>query len=297
MGLFDGLEKLGLRAKKVENLYGETKKAPDQQAAETAAGAPAVKVPEKEFLIWKSVKCPLCDQTFRTMAPRSGKVRRLAPDEDLRPRSDGVDTLKYNAQVCPRCGYAALNLSIYWGHETSGQRRLIMEQVCEDFDPEPIEDAFDEEETESWSYDLAVMLHRLSLYVATVKKAKTSEVAYNCLVLSWLLRGQAEEEEGQEEPDQEKIAQIREEEKTYYEQAFEGLQKAMTSESFPICGMDATTYDFLVATMAKRLGQYDTASKIVGQILTNQQVNPRIKDKARDLKDAILAAKKAAGAQ
>ena len=93
-------------------------------------------------------------------------------------------------------------------------------------------------------------------------------------------------DEGMTEGSQE-ILQCRKEEKYYYEQAFEGLLKAMEQETYPICGMDSYTLDILLAEMAFKLERYDVASKLVGGLLTSS-ANRGIKDKALDLKNDII---------
>ena len=63
-----------------------------------------------------------------------------------------------------------------------------------------------------------------------------------------------------------------------------------------MCGMDETTVNFLVAALAIAVGRYEVASKLIASILTSPSANARMKDKARDMKDQLLAElKKAKG--
>ena len=64
---------------------------------------------------------------------------------------------------------------------------------------------------------------------------------------------------------------------------------AEAAESFPICGMDDTTLEYLIANLAFGLGKYDIASKLISEILIRPYANSRMKEKTRELKDAILA--------
>jgi len=64
---------------------------------------------------------------------------------------------------------------------------------------------------------------------------------------------------------------------------------AMASESFPMCGMDEVTMDYLIAVLAMKFGQYDVSSKLIGSILVSANANARMKDKARELKEMIIA--------
>ena len=88
---------------------------------------------EAEYLFDKNVECPLCDSTFRTRVVKTGRVRRLESDFDLRPRHPDVDTIKYDVVSCPYCGYTALNR--FFTDLTRGQKMLIREGVCSKFHP------------------------------------------------------------------------------------------------------------------------------------------------------------------
>ena len=61
-------------------------------------------IPEEEFLLAKTVRCKVCDQVFKTKVVKNGRVKRLEPDQDLRPRFQYIDTLKYDVTSCPNCG-------------------------------------------------------------------------------------------------------------------------------------------------------------------------------------------------
>ena len=55
-----------------------------------------------------------------------------------------------------------------------------------------------------------------------------------------------------------------------------------------MCGMDEPTVDYLIAVMAMRFEQYDVSSRLIAGILQSA-ANPRTKDKARDLKEMVMA--------
>lgn len=183
MNLFAGLEKFGIKATDSTDLYADEKVAEKKtkEKVETAVAQPK----EEDFLLDKTVRCPVCDKEFKTKMVKAGKVKRLEPDADLRPRQQYVDSLKYDVASCPNCGYTSLNR--YFEHITMGQIKLIKEQISRNFHPQaPSNDA-------TWDYDKAIEMHKLSLFNSMVKKARTSEKAYNCLILAWLLRTKAEE--------------------------------------------------------------------------------------------------------
>ena len=103
------------------------------------------------------------------------------------------------------------------------------------------------------------------------------------------MRGYAEYQKEQKIATEQTLAELATKEEEYILNAYNGFVEARQSEGFPMCGMDEVTVDYLVAVLATRLKKYDVASKMVGTILTNTKANNRMKDKARDLKDQILA--------
>lgn len=66
--------------------------------------------------------------------------------------------------------------------------------------------------------------------------------------------------------------------------------KAVATEMFPMCGMDQSTVDYLLACMAFHFKQYDVASKCLANVITSASANRKIKDKALDMKEEVVAA-------
>ena len=291
MGLLDGLEVFGMKTDNVgDDLFSE-KKPEVRQVKEEHHEQNAPK--EEDFLLTRHITCPICDHKFTTLAMKTGRARRLESDPDLRPRNIGIDPLKYNVICCPICGYAALNMNQWFEALIGFQKNLIKEQVSKNFQSASVSEAFG---VKTWDYEISIALHKLSLFNAVVKKAKTSEKAYNCLVLAWLYRGYAEEMEETEDSKAmyaREIRECRKMEKEYYKEAYDGLTQAMATERPPVCGMDEQTLNYLLAVMARSFGQLDVSSKLVAKILVSQTAGSKIKDKARDLKEAIIQQLKA----
>lgn len=55
-----------------------------------------------------------------------------------------------------------------------------------------------------------------------------------------------------------------------------------------MCGMDEPTVDYLIAVTAMRFEQYDVSSRLIAGIIQSA-ANPRMKDKARELKEMVMA--------
>ena len=107
--------------------------------------------------------------------------------------------------------------------------------------------------------------------------------------MSWLYRGLLENlvADG-ESPDSEELVNAQKSESYYYEQALDGMTRAVETEHFPIYGMNQDTVDLLLAQMNFRLEHLDVASKLIARVLMSKSASRHIKDKALDLKNEII---------
>ena len=279
-GILSGLEAFGLgKLSKMEVYEKEEEKEKKGAEADTAHHT----VSEVELIFDKSYTCPVCDKMFKAKNVKAGKVKLNSMDSDLRPKYQSMDSLKYDAVVCPNCGYAALNR--FFNYMTSVQAKLIKENISASFRGLP-------QEGEVYSYDDAIARHKLALVNTIVKRSKLSEKAYTCLKTAWLLRGKCETLPA-ETPDYMNVKKaLQEEELEFLKNAYEGFQEAFSKEMFPMCGMDENTCTYLVGELARRLGHYEEASRWISRVLTARDANERIKAKAREAKELIAAALK-----
>lgn len=282
--LLGGLEKYGFDEDALRNAFNTTMK----QKGEIRIDKEEIVIStlEEDFLLLKSVVCPICDNVFSTMVVKSGKARRIEPDFDLRPRFEGIDVNKYEVTSCRKCGYTALNKE--FSHLTPGQMKMIEEGVCKNYKivNEVISD-------HAMDYDTAIERYKLALYTSIIKRAHVSEKAYECLKIAWLYRGKIEWliREANNEDILQLTANIefcKKEELKFYSRAYDGLIEARATESFPICGMDANTYELLIAAIAYNLDRLDEASNLVTGILQSRTSNKGIKNRALKLKEMIL---------
>jgi len=273
-GLLSGLDKFGLEGLEGAILFPEAKK---KRIAESPTAKPVVK--EADLIFDKGYECPACGSEFRAKTVKMGKAKLAEVEMDLRPRYQNVDPLKYDAVVCPECGYAALTR--FFNSLTPVQVRLIKEEITARFK------AVSKAE-EIYTYEKAIENHKLALVNAMVKKAKSSEKAYICLKLAWIIRGKKEHLPTYVDNYDAIIKESEEEENKFVKNAFEGFRRAIEMESFPMCGMDEHTTIYLVAVLAMNTGNYDIASKLVSSVLTDRTASRRIKDKACELKEALI---------
>ncbi len=280
MGLLDGLSSLGLGKLEGADIYEEEKKPAPKPVEKPKEEAP---FDENDVLFDKSAECPVCGESFSFRAVRTGKARLLGQDQDLRPRYDKFEPAKYDVVVCPYCGYATLQR--YFTSLPTAQVKLLREGIggkVHGIANNPI-----------LSFDDAIQRYQLALASSIVKRAKDSEKAYVCLKMAWIIRAKKETLPA-DTPDS-VIAQLDSDENEALRTAFEGFVSARQKESFPIAGMDEITIDYLLAVLSARFGKFDVAQKMIASILMSKTANNRIKDRARDLKDQVLADMKSKG--
>lgn len=284
MGILSGLGSFGLSGLESAEIFGEEKKKEEGKAATAAAAAP--EITEAELIFDKGYKCPVCDKDFKNKTVKIGKVKLKGTDSDLRPKYEIVDTIKYDVVLCPHCGYAAL--SRFFQYITGPQAKLIKQHISATFTNKP--DAGD-----VTTYDEAIEKYKLALANAIVKRGKSSERAYICLKMAWTVRGKKEALDKNDPNYEAKLKQCKDEENELLQNALDGFLAARQSESFPMCGMDESTVDYLIAVESIHFGQTDVAAKLIAGILSSPVANKRMKDKARDLKEVIVAQLKKKG--
>ena len=278
MGIFSGLKDLGLGDLENSDLFAEEEKA-EEKAAEPAQPE------ETDYIYDKSFTCPVCDGQFTSRVMKTGKAKLVSMDLDLRPRYVGIDATKYDVELCPHCKYAALTR--YFTALTAGQIHLIKEQISTKVKLQSHSEDY-------YTYEEAMERYKIALVCAMVKKAKNSEKAYICLKSAWLLRGYAEELENKRQLLPQQREELAAQEREYLQNAFKGFVEAQKSERYPMCGMDEYTMDYLTAAFAYEVGELDTSSQYVSRLLASM-ANNRVKDKARDLKELIVAKKRETG--
>lgn len=277
MGLLSGLESLGFRTKDM-NIYEKQEEKSEEKKPVDTTEKPIV-YNEADYLFAKSYKCPICDKSFKSLTVRSGKLRMVSKEDDLRPIYKELDPIKYEPVVCENCGYASL--SRYFDTIMPLQAKRLRAEVKSSFL------GFDDDETDIYSYDTAILRYKVVLYCDVVGNVKNSRKAYTCLKMAWVIRGKLENEGAsltEEERDK-----LQADELECIQNAYDGYRLAFSSETFPMSGMDEMTLSYLVAELAFRLGNYREALQLLSRIIGNNNVSSRIKDKAIELKERIRA--------
>ena len=258
-GLFD-FGSIGLSDLDEEDIF-EDKKQKEKEKLEPPK--------EEDFLLDKEVECPVCGNKSNQKILKTGKVKLISTDRDLRPKYSILDSGKYEVYQCGVCGYAALAKS--FSHISAKQTEMIREGFCTRVKLRSFVQGA------TYSYEEALERYKLALVNAIVI----------CLKTAGLLRGYAEFKK--EQGDTGLLAEIEKAEQDYLGEAYRGFSKAVTVESFPICGMDESTIDYLLAALAFETGNLEASSRLVYKIVQNKNAGSRVKERAINLKDEILA--------
>lgn len=280
MGLFSGMDKFGLKDIKEDAIFSdqEKKKAEEKKKEEIKK-----KETEADFLIDRTYSCPVCEEEFKSRTVKSRSVRLIGSDPDLRPKYQQLDCLKYDVVVCPHCGYASLART--FKNIYDAQKKLVLANITQGFhyrEPDGV-----------YSYDDAIERYQIAFANAMAIKQIDSEKAYLCLRMGWTIRGKRESLSQDDPFYDEQVKKCTEDENEALSLAMDGFAAARIREQAPYAGMDQSTLDYLIATLSVRFGKNDVAAKLLASLLSSMTTNPRIKERARDLKEAIMAGKKA----
>ncbi len=240
---------------------------------------------EKDLLLDKRFQCPICEKTFTSKVIKSGRTRLEGTDFDLKPLYGGIESGKYDVLSCPYCSYTAL--SRYFSGILAIHKKSIRENITGNVKMTP-------EPADFYDFDYALERYRVAIACNMAKNAKPSEKAYTYLKTGWVMRGYRKSLEDDPE-NTEKVNILQEQEDIFLKYAYDGFVEAIAKEDFPIAGMDEPTLDYMVAQLAFHFGDMDTAAKLTASVITSFSAGARLKDKARDLKDQILEARKKAG--
>lgn len=270
MGLFSELQSLGIDEN--PEIYLNNEKVTDE---------PEKKVRcyplEWEKLFEKTMECPCCGIDFPALTVRAGKLQPISYDMDLRPVYENFDPLKYEAVMCPICGYSALAGS--FDEMIPVRIRKISDTISQKF-------VGLEHFGMYYTYDDAILRYKMALLCDVIGYAMNSQRAYTCLKLSWVVRGKLEYEKKQLTP--RRIKELEADEYDCIYNAFEGFELAYTSENFPMFGMDKLTVTYLLAVLGYKLKKYEESAKYIYKIFGANNVPPKLREMTRALKTKVI---------
>ena len=281
-----------------DDIYGDNKARDNAESDARAAAAKAEaeaalkeaeerkkkEAEEPSYLLARSYTCPVCDKPFKSLAVKANRARVVSHDIDLRPVYEPVDSIKYIVISCPFCGYSARER--IFPNITTNQKKMVREKISANFRPEPVM-----EDKKVYSYEEALGRFQMAFATAMATVAKSSEKAYLCLYMSWLVRGQRKNLSETDVTNITKIDEFRETEKELRKKALEGFIYARQTEDYPMCGMDQYTVDYIIAALYYKTREFEKSMKLLPEIIVSSSASRGVKEKARLLKEKILAIK------
>jgi len=220
---------------------------------------------EEEILAYlypKEFSCPVCDRNFMDFILKKSKLRKVTTDTDFRAIYKDIDANHYEILQCSHCGYASL--SSYFEKITDRQCKMIKEKVSPGYKPH--------EFPMPLTIQSVMERYKQALMCADAIEAKASHKAFLNLKLAWVLRGAGINKDV---------------ELKYLRIAFDSLKEAFGSERFPLGAMDEPTAKYVIADLARRLGEMSEAMRWIGDVVVARGIPGAIKERAQLLKDMI----------
>jgi len=268
--IFEGLEGLGLDHIEEDALFEQGNKIEDTELMRKQQEEVI-----RDILFDGKAECPVCDMRFTTRKVKSGKLKLVKSDTDLRPIYDKLDPLLYDVTVCPTCGYASLAKTFKYVKEALVP--VFKDKVSTKYQSKKYPDIY--------NYDIAIEQYKLALYDGLLLNISNCEKAYLCLKLAWLYRGK-QENDGDLEPNT--VTESSENEMAFLEQAYLGFKMAIDKEPFPQLGIDSLTVHYLIGELARRLGYLDEAFEVMRKLSISNRITHRLKMRVTTVKELIV---------
>ena len=213
------------------------------------------------YLYSKKYTCPVCMAEFEELTVRRSKLRQVSMDTDFRTIYRAIDPNLYEVIFCNTCGYAAL--LNYFDRITPKQQDWIKEKITPNHKYTEFSAPFTPAD--------GLTRYKRAIACAQAINAKTSQKAILCLKMAWICRDIKDEKN----------------EQALLRMTYNGLKEAFTSENFPIGNMDEPTVKYMIAELARRLGEYEEALRMIGDVIVTKGVPHGLKERAQNLKELI----------
>lgn len=264
--LFSGLDAFGMEEIDTKDLFADTMGEPIEGMSQIE------EIDIAELLYDRPVRCPVCNTVFNARTVKQGVTKMEGTQVNLRPIYKTVDLICYDVVHCEVCGYTALNRN--FKKLSDRQVKQVKEKISMKF--------IGKKYPEVYSYDIALERYKMALYTDMVIARKEVDKAYLCLKITWLLESLIYQTKSEEEKEG-----LRQAYQIYVDNAYKGFSKNYSHVTFPIFGMNQSTYQYLLGSLAYAAKDLKNTSYWLGKIMLSPISSARIKDKARDLKAKI----------
>ncbi|WDV47054.1 DUF2225 domain-containing protein [Clostridiaceae bacterium M8S5] len=205
----------------------------------------------------KSIKCPVCQNEFKTTKVKASRTRVLKSDTDFMIYYKSENPLLYDVIVCQKCGYAALESK--YNYFPKAKKNIMQDFITSKWNKRDY--------TGERTVDEALLCYKLALYCGQTLKFKKFELGGLCMRIAWIHR----------------LKEQRDEEIRFIKLARDLYEDAYSNENIPYDKMDENTLTYLMGELNKRLGDYRESinwfSKTIGG---TTKPSPRIEKLTRE---------------
>ncbi len=219
----------------------------------------------KAHYVIRDLTCPNCSKSFKMPAPRYNRIRLKDTFENLRAEYEGTEPVFYEVVFCPHCGYSRLKGNFEKLNDK--HKKAFKMEIGGKYRQRPNDIAI--------SGQQAVDRFKFGLVTAKAMSLPASEFAVLNYKLSWINQVLGD-----------KVGYIQNVSNSY-----KWFEKALAEENFPVQSIDEDTVEYLMSVFSKDVGDYATALKHLGVVLTSPTASDRLKTRARDLKVDITKLK------
>ena len=208
----------------------------------------------------KEIVCPICDNKFKTKVVKVNSPRITSKDSDLFIRYSVANPYLYDVWLCNACGYAAMKADFF--KTKSFHKDLILNNITKKWSPRTYPDELTPAN--------AIERYKLALLSAMAMDKPNGTKGMILLKLSWMYRLL-------EDP----MEQI------FLKQALNSLTDAYSLENFPIYGMQRDLLSYIIGDLNRRCNNNEDALKWYSKVITTVGASQKVKELARNGKDAI----------
>lgn len=209
----------------------------------------------------KETTCPLCQYTFDSTRVATTRLKLLKTDTDLRPYYNGIDTIPYEITTCESCGYSTYYNEFKLKVDDKDATKLN-EILTKSFKSKKF--------PEKLSNKDGIEKYKLAILVANSRETEKSVLSNLYMKLGWLFRN----EDG-----------CQKFEDACIKNSYNLGKEAFKIESFPVMGINKSTFSYLLGDMARRLSLYDEATRWLKNSKSLQESSITLKSRA----DEVLA--------
>lgn len=214
------------------------------------------------YLFNKTVTCPVCNSTFKTLCVKSKSSRIDSKDSDFFIRyTPKVNPYFYDVWVCNSCGYSALKSD--FDNIRNFRKELVKSNITPKWTPRNYPEVFNEK--------IAIERYKLALMNAMLISSPDSTKAIISLKIAWMYR----------------LIEDTNSEISFLRQAIQGFISTYENEPLPRYGLSMDSLTYLIGELYRRTGNNDEALIWFSKTIVNTNASIKVKEMARNGKNLI----------